>query len=125
MSKEKPVEVEVPAEQDTFSEVLKAIDATEYEPERHVSIQIDDALREAICAAQTSNQSASVTITVKVKPGPERRVSFAANVNAKIPRPPVSAVTLFADANGNVHKSDPAQQRLGFYDATSTRKQES
>lgn len=121
MSKTAEPEVE---EQNTFDDVIAAIDATESEAERHLSIQIDDSLRDAIRAAQTSGRPAGVTIAIKVQPGPDRRVSFAANVAAKLPRPPVTAVTLYADADGNVHKSDPAQQRLQFYDSTNTRKQE-
>lgn len=116
---------EVQDEQDTFDQVIQAIDSTESEPERHLSIQIDNSLRDAIRAAQASGQKSSVTIAVKVVPGPDRRVTFAANVKAQLPRPPVSGVTLYADADGNVHRSDPAQQRLQFFDATATRKQES
>lgn len=101
-------------DQDTFASVIEAIDAVEVEPDRHLSIQIDKSLRDAIRAAQGSGQPAGVTITVKVKPGPDRRVSFAANVNAKLPRPPVSAVTLYADEAGNIHKSDPAQMKLSL-----------
>lgn len=112
-------------EQDTFSDVVQAIDALEVEPDRHLSIQIDNSLRDAICAAQSSNQKASVTIVIKVTPGVERRVSFAANVNAKLPRPPLSGVTLYADADGNVHRQDPAQTRLDFINPGTTRKQES
>ncbi len=101
--------------QDTFNEVIEAIDAGEVEPNRHLSIQIDNSLREAICAARDSGQGASVTITVKVKPGGgDRRITFAANVNAKLPRPPVSAVTLYADDDGHIHKSDPDQMRLPY-----------
>lgn len=107
MAKEKEA-----APQDTFTNIVDAIDSLETEAERHLSIQIDNSLRDAIRAAQNSGQGASVTIVVKVKPGLERRVSFAANVNAKLPRPPLAGVTLYADNDGNVHKSDPAQLRL-------------
>lgn len=121
--REEKVETDT-GEQNTFDDVVGAIDALEPEPERHLSIQIDNSLRDAIRAAQGSGQPAGVTIAVKVRPGPDRRITFSATVNAKLPRPPVNAATLFADADGNVHKSDPAQQRLGFYDATQTRKSE-
>jgi hypothetical protein len=114
-----PAETEEQAEQDTFAKVVEAIDSLESEPSRHLSIQIDECVRDAVRAAQTSNQKASVTVVLKISPGPERRVSFAANVKAQIPRPPVSAATLYADAEGNVHASDPKQHHLEFYDATS------
>lgn len=105
------------SEQDTFDEVVSAIDSAEVDPDRHVSIQIDKSLREAIRAAQTSGQPSSVSIAVKVKPGPDRRVSFGMNVSAKLPRPPVAAVTLYADAAGGLHNSDPAQMRIDFKQA--------
>lgn len=101
-------------EQDTFNDVIAAIDANESEPERHLSIQIDNSLRDAIRAAQSSGQPASVTIVVKVKREVDRRVGFSATVAAKLPRPPLSGVTLYADADGNIHKSDPAQMRMPF-----------
>lgn len=107
-------------EQDTFDEVVAAIDSAEVDPDRHVSIQIDKSLREAVRAAQTSGQSAAIAIAVKVKPGPDRRVSFAMNVTAKLPRPPVAAVTLYADAAGGLHGSDPAQLRMDLRQATDT-----
>lgn len=100
--------------QDTFASIVEAIDSVETEAGRHLSIQIDATIRDAIRAAQTSGQPATVTIQLKAKSGPDRRMSFSATVNAKLPRPPVSAVTLYADAEGNVHRSDPAQQRLPF-----------
>ena len=102
------------ADQDTFDEVVSAIDAAEVDPDRHVSIQIDKSLREAVRAAQSSGQPSAITIQVKVKPGPDRRVSFGMNVSAKLPRPPVAAVTLYADAGGGLHSSDPAQLRMDF-----------
>lgn len=107
--------------QDTFDSVVEAIDALESEPDRHLSIQIDKSLRDAIRAAQGSGQAAEVNIKMKVKPGPDRRVSFVANVNAKLPRPPVSAVTLYADGDGNIHKSDPLQLKMPFTHAALAR----
>ena len=111
-------------EQDTFVSVVEAIDQQEVDPDRHLSIQLDQSMRDAIRAAQTSGQKASVTVVVKVHPSQERRMIFSATVKASLPRPPVQMVTLFADANGAVHRSDPAQQRLAFFDAGATRKQE-
>lgn len=39
---------------DTFDAVIEAIDSMESEPDRHLSIQIDRSLRDAIRAAQAS-----------------------------------------------------------------------
>jgi hypothetical protein len=38
-------------------------------------------------------------------------------VAAKLPRPPVAAVTLYADAAGGLHNSDPAQLRMDLRQA--------
>ena len=119
-----PIPKQTQEEQDTFAAVVAAIDSIETDPGRHLSIQIDQSIRDAIQAAQASGQGASVSIAIKVKPGLGRRMSFVANVNAKLPRPPVATCTLFADAEGNVHQSDPAQQRLEFYDSTQQLKKE-
>jgi hypothetical protein len=109
-----PKDPETPDDKNTLAAIIAAIESTETEPSRHLSIQIDDSLRDAIRAAQSSGQPADVTLKIKVKPGPDRRVSFTAGLSAKIPRPPVSAVTLYADEEGNVHRSDPAQLRMPF-----------
>lgn len=101
-------------QQDTFDAVVKAIDRMEVEPERHLSIQIDTACREAIRAAQLTGKSAAVTIKLSIKRDAERRVTFAADVATKLPRPSVSAVTLFTDDEGGVHSADPRQARIDF-----------
>lgn len=100
-------------EQDTFDEVVKAIDANEVEPDKHLSIDIDQSLRDAICAAQLTGKPSSVTITIKVKKN-NRRLQFAANVKATLPRVPTPVVELYADAEGNVSNRDPAQGRFTF-----------
>jgi hypothetical protein len=72
----------------TFEEVIQAIDELEVDPDRHLSIQMDNSLREAIRAAQTMGRKAEVSVKVKVTPGPDRRVVFSADVTAKLPRRP-------------------------------------
>jgi hypothetical protein len=99
---------------DTFTSIIEAIDSMEVEPERHLSVQIDRALREGILATKNSGQGASITISLKVKRDAERRVTFVGNVALKAPRPPSSAVTLYTDDDGHVHRSDPAQLRMDF-----------
>lgn len=95
--------------QETFQLVVQAIDASEHDPDRHLSVQIDDCIRDAVLAAQTAGESATVTIKVKVEPGVERRVTFTASVKAQLPRPPVPGATLYADRAGGLHQSDPKQ----------------
>lgn len=101
-------------DQDTFQTIIEAIDSIEVEPDRLLSIQLDTSIREAIRAAKASGQPAGVTVAIKVKPGPERRMAFSANVKAQLPRPPVAIISLYADEAGQVHRSDPAQGRLPF-----------
>lgn len=103
------------AQQDTLALVLQAVDSGESDPDRHLSIQIDDALREAIQAAHRAGESATVTIKVKVEPGPDRRVHFSAGVKAQLPRPPTPRAMLYADPkSGRLYQSDPNQGRLPF-----------
>lgn len=101
-------------EQDTFASIVEACDSAESDPDRQLSQQIERGCREAIQAAQNSGQPASVTIKLTVKAGPDRRVSFAPNVKAQLPRPPAPAVTLYADKEGRLHESDPAQMKMAF-----------
>lgn len=108
-------------EQGTFTEVVRAIDAQEMEPERHIAVQMDEAVREAILAARGSGKNASVTVKLNVVPGIDRRVSFSAVVSSKLPKPSANLVTLFSDAEGNLHRQDPNQTRLDFTDAAPRR----
>lgn len=105
-------------EKDTFDAIVEAIDALESEPDRHLSLQIDNSIQDAVKAAAASGQPSSVTIVVKMKSGPDRRMIFSASVAAKLPRPPVSAVVLYADDEGRIHKSDPDQLRMPFAQPT-------
>lgn len=109
-------------EKSTYAVVIDAADRAEADPDRQPSAQINEALRDVVRAAQNSGQPGSVTIDIKVKPGPERRVEFAVYVKGKLPRPPTSAVTLYAGADGSVHRSDPAQGRLALETSTRTSK---
>ena len=70
----------------TFEEVTRAIDEMETDPAGHCSVQMDDAVREAIVSATKTGKPAVVTIKLKVTPGPEGRVGLALTVDAKLPR---------------------------------------
>lgn len=98
--------------QDTFLIILKALDAAETDPDRHISIQIDDALRDAIKAAQTSGEVANVSIKIKVKPGPDRRVHFIPSVKGQLPRPPVPAAYLVRGPRGWAAQQRPQADHL-------------
>ncbi len=96
----------------TLQQVLRAVDETESDPARHVSIQIDDGIRDAIRACKDSGKKAKFTIEVVASPQPERRVQLGVLVKATLPKPPTSAVVLYADDMGSLHRSDPAQLPL-------------
>lgn len=119
-----PREKDEEQEKGTFEQVIEAVDAMEVEEERHLSVMLDRSIRDAIRAAQSSGTPASVTMVIKIKPSEGRRLSFLASVNAKLPRPPVSGVVLYADEAGHVHRSDPQQGRLPFSGPTPIRKNE-
>ncbi len=117
-------------EQDTFSDIISAIDAMEMEPDRHLSIQIDQSLREAVRAVQNGGKAATVSLTFKVARAPEstKRIQISATLKKTMPPPPVSAVSLYADEDGSVHRSNPAQEQLpepiGFPRLTNAQSQE-
>ena len=98
----------------TFDQIIQAIDENEVEPDRNIAQQLETSLKDAIHAARLTNKKATVTVKLAVKPEHERRVQFSASVEAKLPRPSVSAATLFADDKCDLFRSDPAQLRIGF-----------
>lgn len=87
----------------TFAEVIKAIDEAETDPARHLSIQIDDKLRGAMLAAKATGKSASITIKVVAKPGPERRITLTGDVTAKLPNVVGNEIVLYVDDLGRLH----------------------
>ena len=101
--------------QDTYDMIVKACEQQEVDPDRHISIQIDDSLRQGISAAMTAGKKATVAITIDINPaaGASRRVSFAMKHKATIPKAPVPVVEMFADKDtGKLFKADPNQMGL-------------
>lgn len=101
-----------------FEQILDAIDGAEPDGDRHVMVQVNRSLGEAIRAANASGKKATVTLKLEIKPSIDRRVVCAAAVDAKLPRPPVGSVNLFHDAMGNLYPSDPQQMKMQFHTAT-------
>lgn len=98
--------------QDTYDLIVKACEQQEVDPDRHISIQIDDSLRSGIMAAMTTGKKATVVITVDILPGAgaNRRVAFAMKHKATLPKAPVPVVEMFADKDtGKIFRADPAQ----------------
>jgi hypothetical protein len=103
--------------QDAFDFVIKQIESVETDPDRHTSILIDDAIRDAVKGAMATGQKAKVTITLAVTPSSDfrvaRDVAFSAKIKADIPRAPIPAVRVFADRDtGELMKADPAQHDI-------------
>lgn len=102
-------------EQDTYDLIVQACEQQEVDPDRHISLQIDDSLRQGIVAAMYTGKKATVTITVDIVPGAgaNRRVGFAMKHKATIPKAPVPMVEMFADKDtGKLFRADPAQNGL-------------
>lgn len=107
-----------------MEQIFEAIDSAEADPDRHLRNQMDRSLTEAVRAAQQSGKSATVTLKIQIKPNAERRVICSAGVDAKLPRPPVGAVSLFADGLGNLHDVDPQQMKMRFHEVLTPSKKE-
>lgn len=80
---------------DPFDRVLHEIDRTETSPERHLSIQIDRDIRAMVLAAETSGQTASVTIKIIAKRKGDM-IELTGSCVPKIPKPAVGTVRLYA-----------------------------
>lgn len=103
----------------TFLEVVRAVDESEADPDRHCSVQMDVAVRDAIKAARSSGKKAKVAVTLTLTPGPDRRMGFAVAVKADLPRPPTLPVIRYVDEEGNLFSSNTLP--LPFEGATTGR----
>jgi hypothetical protein len=99
-------------EQNTLDEILKHLDANEVEPDRHLSIQVDRGLREMVSACRSSGKKATLTLTFEATIVQGRRVQVAGSFKTQLPKPGVAPIQLYADEDGSLHTSDPAQLRL-------------
>jgi nitrous oxide reductase accessory protein NosL len=95
-----------------FAQTIAAIDRVETDPERHLSIQIDAGVRDAVNAAKASGKKAKFTIEVIVEPHAGSRIQLQVTVKSTLPKPPTSAVVLYTDDMGRLHNADPAQLKL-------------
>lgn len=99
---------------DTFNRIVLEIDASESDQERHLSIQLDEAVRAAVRAVRASNKKATITMKLTIAPDKGSRVTFGGQVDSRLPRPGTNQVTLYTDAEGNVHRADPAQMPIRY-----------
>lgn len=78
---------------------------------------VDQATRllaEVVRAVDETNKPGSVTITLTVKPekgGGSQKVILA-QVKAKKPEGDIPEAVFFSDAEGDLHRTDPAQQEM-------------
>ncbi|HWK52450.1 MAG TPA: hypothetical protein VNR40_21290 [Steroidobacter sp.] len=79
-------------------------------------------LAELVQAVDETGKPGAITITIKVKPekggGSQKQLSF--DVKAKLPEHDLPEATFFSDADGNLHRTDPAQREM-FSDAAAAR----
>lgn len=75
-------------------------------------------LAEVIRAVDATNKAGELTITIKVKPekGGGSQKTLAINCKSKVPQTDIPEAVFFSDADGNLHRSDPAQHSM-FRDA--------
>lgn len=90
-----------------FNRIVAEIDRPETDPARHLSIELDEAIREITRAAAAAGKSATLTLTLTVKPGPENRREWTHDVKKKIPRLPRAAIVLYADQEGEPYDHNP------------------
>jgi hypothetical protein len=99
-------DIQTPDEMEPFERVVYEIDRTETEPNRHLSIQIDNYVQQMVRAAQDSGQAASVTIKLVAKRKGEM-IELTGNATAKLPKPAAGTVRLYADEFGNLFDHNP------------------
>lgn len=76
-------------------------------------------LAELIMAVDETNKAGEITIKIKVKPqkGGGSEKTLAIDVKSKIPEMDLPEAVFFSDGDGNLHRTDPAQQEMPFRDA--------
>lgn len=79
-------------------------------------------LAELVQAVDDTNKVGEITIKIKVKPekggGSQKQLVF--DVKSKLPEHDLPEATFFSDANGDLHRSDPAQSEM-FKDTAAIR----
>lgn len=73
--------------------------------------ELDDALRELVNAVTTYGKSGTLTLEFTFQQQ-GRTVVVSDTVKSKLPKPPKVQEVFFPDAEGMLHRSDPAQMSL-------------
>ena len=75
------------------------------------------ALADVVRAVDEVGKAGSVSITLTVKPGDGSEKTLVATVKVNKPTKEIPAAIFFSDADGDLHRSDPRQQEMGFEEA--------
>jgi hypothetical protein len=75
-------------------------------------------LAELVQAVDETNKVGEITIKIKVKPqkGGGSEKTLAIDVKSKIPEVDLPEAIFFSDGDGDLHRTDPAQQEMTFRD---------
>ena len=88
--------------------------------------QASRALAEVVRAVDETGKPGEITITMRVKPekGGGTQKTIAALVKAKVPQADIPEAVFFSDRDGDLHRSDPAQEEMSFRDVNGERESE-
>jgi len=89
-----------------FSEILTDLRAGV--THRELSVAMHDATE----AAKRTGKTASVQLTIKIKPQGDRQVEVVDSIKKTIPEPSRSPTIFFVDENNGLTRSDVRQMRL-------------
>lgn len=80
-----------------------------------------ERLAEIVQAVDETGKPGELTLILKVTPekGGGSQKTLTAKVKAKIPEADLPEGIFFSDADGDLHRSDPAQTTMEFRDASS------
>lgn len=100
-----------PEEMDPLARVLYEVDRlADGDEKRHLSIQIDADIRNAVAAAENTGKVASVTIKLNFNPKGEM-IEVSGSSAAKLPKAPAPTVMLYADESGDLFNHNPKRAR--------------
>jgi hypothetical protein len=72
------------------------------------------SLAELVRSVDEVGKAGSLTITLTVKPGEGAEKSIHPTIAVKKPVKEIKEAIFFSDADGDLHRVDPAQSELGF-----------
>ena len=95
----------------TFRDVTAAVEVTHNEKRKFLIEALDDALAECVAKAARYQTKAVLAVQVAVQVTGDK-VSLAAVIDTKLPRPSPTTVGAYVDSAGRLHSEDPRQENL-------------